>query len=293
MRITEMKRRSRNTQMFALSDQPPGTVAAGGATYRLVRVFKHDFLAATCLYEADGASRGAEASRRKIVVKFGRIQVFCGLPMAWIGRFLRAHEEAIYRVLRGVGGVPRWVGRIEPAAYAIEYVEGRPLDHLQEPPEGFFDRLREVFDAIHARGVGYCDANKRSNVIVAGGDRPFLVDYQISIRRRDDLPWPLRAVVAAAVRYVAHRDIYHLYKHKRRMCPQRLRPEERELSFRRTGLHLLHRKLTKSWRYFRRRFLRKQYETGRLTSPTADLEDHYQPEKDGWRGERPPEGDGR
>ena len=45
----------------------------------------------------------------------------------------------------------------------------------------------------------------------------------------------------------------------------------------------LHRKLTKPYRRLRRAFLRKQHETGALQSPTADLEDHYQPEKETWR----------
>ena len=107
------------------------------------------------------------------------------------------------------------------------------------------------------------------------------------------LIFALHPIQTQAVSYIAHRDIYHIYKHKRRMCPQCLRPEERELSLSRTGLHALHRKLTKPWRYFRRWFLRKQYETGRLRSPTADLEDHYQPEKDGWRRPRQGQGDRR
>ena len=58
---------------------------------------------------------------------------------------------------------------------------------------------------------------------------------------------------------------------------------EEALSRRRTGLHVLHRKLGKPWRALRRGFLRKQHESGRLESPTANLEDHDQPEKATWR----------
>ncbi|HOD80384.1 MAG: serine/threonine protein kinase [Planctomycetes bacterium ADurb.Bin126] len=270
---------SANTQMFALRCPPPGRVELGGCAYDLVRVFKHDFFAATCLYQAAGPA----APFDRVVVKFGRDQAFCGLPLAWYGRLLRRHEEAIYRLLAGIEGVPRWAGSLSETAYAIEYIDARPLDHLEAPPPGLFDRLREIFCAIHARGVGYCDANKRSNILVDDAGQPFLIDYQIAIRRRDDLPWPLSSLSAAAVRYIQQRDVYHLFKHKRRLCPDQMTPQEMELSRKRTGLHWLHRKLTKPWRSLRRAFLSKQYRTGQLASPTAELEDHYQPEKDAWR----------
>lgn len=280
-----MRRRRGNTQMFALRDRPPATVELAGRRYRLTRVFKHDFFAATCLYEFDGPSgeRAAGPEIGRVVVKFGRTQSFFGLGMSWFAELMHDHEKAIYGVLAGVPGVPRWVGSLGTTGYAIEYVEARPLDHDPPPPKGFFERLRTLFDEIHARGVGYCDANKRSNILIGSEGEPFLVDYQIAIRRRDDWPWPLRQLAEAAFKYIVKKDLYHICKHKRRIYPDELTPEEDRLSRRRTGLHLLHRKLTKSWRRLRRRFLSRQYRAGRLVSPSADLEDHRQPEKATWR----------
>ena len=277
-----MRRNRRSIQMFALPGMPPKELVIAGEKYELLRVFKHDFFAATCLYRACGEA----AAIAKIVVKFYRTQPFLALPCRWMGELLADHEEAIYRALAGVPGVPRWVSRLDRASYAIEYIDAPPLDHLAVPPPGFFDRLRVLFDAIHARGVGYCDANKRSNILVGEGGEPFLVDYQISVRLREDWPWPLRAIQRAIVRYVAEKDLYHLYKHKRRLCPEELTEEEEALSRRREGWHLLHRKLTKPWRTLRRRFLRREYQNGRLVSPTAELEDHDQPEKATWRIEK-------
>ena len=278
-----MNRHSRNTQLFALPQPPPQTVQLAGCPYHLVRVFKHDFYAATCLYEATGA-----ADIPKVVVKFGRTQPFCGLPLDWFGRLMRKHEEDIYRALAGIAGVPRWASCVDEATYAIEYVDAVPLDHLDAPPPGFFDRLLDIFGAVHARGVAYSDANKRSNILVDDAGQPFLIDYQISFRRRDDWPWPIRPLLAAAVRYIQRSDIYHVYKHKRRLSPHEMTPMERDLSRRRGPLHRLHRKLAKPYRSLRRRFLRDQYRSGRLESPTANLEDHNQPEKATWRTrERP------
>ena len=274
--------------MFALGGLPPAALELHGRRYRLARVFKHDFFAATCLYEAGGPPCPQGAAPAKIVVKFARTRRFCGLPMAWLGAMLSRHERVIYTALEGIEGVPRWLGPVGPsrrgeAGFAIEYIDAEPLDHVGSPPEGFFDRLRELFDRIHARGVAYCDANKRSNILVGPQGRPFLIDFQISLRRRDDWPAPLRAIARAAVNYVAAKDLYHLYKHKRRAGLEELTPEQQALSRRRGGLHWLHRKLTKPYRTLRRRLLSRQYEAGRLISPTAQIEDHRQPEKATWR----------
>jgi hypothetical protein len=266
--------------MFALARKPPQRITAAGGEYRLRRVFKHDFFAATCLYEATGA-----ADPRRIVVKFSRQQPFLGIGFAWYARWMRRHEGAIYRALAGLEGVPRWVGPVQPGGYAIEYIDAAPLDHLDTPPPGFFDRLVALMGHIHQRGVAYCDANKRSNILVDKTGRPWLVDFQISFRRRDDWPWPARNAVARAVAYVAQRDLYHIYKHKRRLAPAELTEEEDRLSRHRSGLHLVHRKLTKPWRALRRRFLHRRHRQGRLVSPTEQLEDHHQPEKATWRND--------
>ena len=258
-----------NTQLYALRRPPPRTLTVAGRSYRIVRIFKHDFYAATCLYASPG-----DAEAERIVVKFYRTQVFCGLPMHWAGRLMRNRERAIYAALAGLEGVPRWLGRVGPTGLAVEYVPGCTLEGLDgPPPPGFFDKLRALMDAIHARGVAYCDANKRSNVIVGSDGRPFLVDFQISIRLRPGWPAPLRRIVSACVRYVQRCDLYHLYKHKRRMSPDELTGEEERLSRRRGLLHTLHRKLTDPWRAFRRRFLRRRRARGLLESPTKALED--------------------
>ena len=312
-----------NNQLFALRQPPPAELTLARATYRLVKVFKHDFYAATCLYESSGAREpatlplplqgevgpkaregaspepspgpsgrplpeGEESIVRprdcpRVVVKFYRQQDFCGLPAAWIGRFSRDHERAIYRALAGVSGVPRYVGDVGATGLAIEYVDARPADHLDALPPGWFDSLRAVLDQVHARGVAYVDANKLSNLLVAGDGQPWLIDFQIALRRRDDWPWPLRPLAARVVAAMQQKDLYHLYKHKRRLARHELRAEEEELSHPRGPLHRLHRWLTKPYRALRRRFLREQYQAGRLVSPTAELENHHQPEKETWR----------
>ena len=267
-----------NLHMFALPKPPPVRLEVGGRTYELRRVFKHDFLAATCLYVCDGAS-----DLPAVVAKFYRKQDFWGLPLEGLGRWLCDHEQAVYARLAGLEGVPRWAGRLDKWTYAIEYIDAAPLDHLDTAGPEFFDRLRALLDAVHARGVGYGDANKRSNILVDAGGRPFLVDYQLAIARRDELPWPWRNLLARAVVYAQAKDLYHLYKHKRRLCPDQMTPQELGLSRRRGVLHGLHGRLGKPYRALRRWILGDRFRKGMLISPTQSLEDHHQPEKATWR----------
>lgn len=271
--------------MFALPSAPPQTLTIHRFEYRLTHVFKHDFWAATCLYtNTNGAGYSQKTPEiPEIVVKFGRSQPIAGIPLTWVGKMLADHEESIYARLGGIASVPRWIARISPTCYAMEYVDAVPLDHLENIPAGFFDLLREVFDAVHQRGIAYADANKKSNILVTQDGRPVLIDYQISISQNNNWIFPLRAIRKKFVNYLMNKDLYHLYKHKRRLVPDELTPEEDAFSRKRSGVHLLHRKLTKPYRTVRRKFLKRLFDKGSLESPTAAMEDHRQPEKETWR----------
>ena len=267
-----------NTQLFALAQPPPAELVLRGRRYRLEKVFKHDFFAATALYAAETPGEGFP----RLVAKFGRQQDFCGLPGAWVGRLLRRREERVHRRLDGIVGVQRWAGRLSDSAYALVYMDGRTLDTLrQPPPAGFFDHLRTILDAIHARQAAYCDLHKRSNIQVTPDGRPGLIDFQVSVLGPPSLA--LRGLRGRWLAYLQQMDLYHLYKHKRRLAPQELRPEELDLSRRRGALVRLHRGLVTPLRALRRRFLSRQHRLGRLVSPSAELETHEQPEKSTWQ----------
>lgn len=278
----QRERVSSNTQLFALRHPPPSRLRVQGRAYELVRVFKHDFYAATALY----AAAEAGAPPEKLVVKFGREQPFCGLPLAWIGRHLLRRERALHRRVDGVPGVQRWVAAISPTAYALEYLEGITLDRLTAPPPaGFFDRLRELIDAFHARGAAYGDLHKRSNILVAPDGRPGLIDFQISLIDDERASWPRRWWVRRWVRYLQRMDLYHLYKHKRRLAPDELTEEQQRLSRPRGRVIAFHRRMATPLRRLRRAFLNRLHRKGKLVSPSAHLEDHEQPEKATWRHE--------
>ena len=83
--------------LLALGKEPvPESVEIAGASYRLVRVFKHDFFAATALYVGDAG---------KVILKLGRQASFFGLPLGWIGKWHVRRECRFYAALADLDAV--------------------------------------------------------------------------------------------------------------------------------------------------------------------------------------------
>ncbi|HUT34353.1 MAG TPA: hypothetical protein VNE39_12780 [Planctomycetota bacterium] len=120
------------------------------------------------------------------------------LPASWllralVGPWLIGREERIYRVLDGVPGVPRLIGRLDRHALVVERIDGRACSEYPDgslPPE-FFERLETVVDGIHAHGVVHCDIKNRSNIVVTDDLDPYIVDFASAFTREGRLG-PLR-----------------------------------------------------------------------------------------------------
>lgn len=211
------RRRTPPPWLFALGKSNlPDTVQVAGRTYRQLRVFKHDFFAATGLYESDG---------RCAVIKFGRMAPLLGLPLGWLGRRMVGHEARLYERVNGIPGVPPFLGRIGDHGFAHEFAEGRDLRRDDHPNDEFFPRLECLMEAIHQRDVAYVDLEKRENVLLGDDQCPHLIDFQISWH------WPERsgghtAIARRILAVLQASDRYHLYKHWRRHRPDQLTPEQ-------------------------------------------------------------------
>ena len=97
-----------------------------------------------------------------------------------LGRLQIWTEQRAYRRLDGVDGVPRYFGRVDPYALAIEYIDGRPLGILPDRAHDGadrFERLSRIVADIHARGVVHWDLRARRNVLIRPDGRLFVVDF--------------------------------------------------------------------------------------------------------------------
>jgi predicted Ser/Thr protein kinase len=106
--------------------------------------------------------------------------------LGWLWRYLLRREHAVYARLADVSGVPHTYGLIDGEFLALEYVAGPSLrEHEQGLTDraAFFERLLGILRAMHAAGVAHADLKRKNNIIVAAGERPYLVDFGIAAQR--------------------------------------------------------------------------------------------------------------
>ncbi len=101
-----------------------------------------------------------------------------------IGRWLLSREFKIYQKLQGIPGIPRLIKIIDRDSFIFELIEGIPLSRFAKddpllPPE-FFNRLSELVQNIHARGVVHSDLKHKKNILVNKDYQPYLIDFGAS-----------------------------------------------------------------------------------------------------------------
>jgi serine/threonine protein kinase len=203
--------------LYALpAGEMPQCVHCNGQTFQHVRTFKHDFFAATGLYQGPNGLA---------VLKLGRQGDLFGFPLRWIGRFLAAREARLYRLVNDLPGVPRFIGTVGDTGLLHAYVPGHPLGRNEVVNDEFFNALQHLLAALHARHIAYVDLNKRQNILMGDDGRPHLIDFQISLRL-SPAGWRRLAPLRWLLARFQHADCYHCLKHKRRLRPDLLTPEE-------------------------------------------------------------------
>ncbi len=257
MENAEKYRRHPPTWLRALGGEDlPSAITVSGITYQHIRTFKHDFFAATGLYEG---------SPGKVVLKIGRRVPIFGIPLQWIGVFLKKHESRLYGLTESIKGVPALTGEWGATGMAHTYVEGRPLARHDIPDDQFFPALSAMLDAIHARGAAYVDLEKRENILLGDDGRPYLIDFQISWhlpRNRGGATWPARLLLEA----LQASDRYHLMKHWRRHRPDQLEAGDIAASYQTPFWIRWHRAVFRPVTKLRRRIL---VGLGARSSPTG------------------------
>jgi serine/threonine protein kinase len=106
--------------------------------------------------------------------------------LGWLWRYLLRREHSVYARLAGVPGVPQTYGLIDGEYLALEYVHGPSLrEHELKLADrtAFFADLLATLRAMHAAGIAHADLKRKDNIIVASGERPYLIDFGIAARR--------------------------------------------------------------------------------------------------------------
>jgi hypothetical protein len=241
---------------------PPQLDCLGGH-YVLEKVFKHDFLAATALYQIGAVRPGLP---RKVVAKTSRQTHFCLIPLGWLGRLVTRIEVRSLGRCEGISEVPRVLARPRPNVYVYQYIEGASLGDKPALPADFFDQLLAAIRQIHARNVVHFDLHKPGNILVDSDGSPHIIDFQLSMHIRE------RALLSRRLSrrlrlWLQSYDIYHVCKHKRRLQPDRLTEAEEQFSRNHSLPLRIHRAVAKPYKRVRRACLRFLHAKGILSAP--------------------------
>jgi len=186
------------------------------------------------------------------------------------GRYVVAREHRMYRLLRGIEGVPRPYRMLDKDGFLVEYVDGiflsarKVTEGLQVEP-AFYDRCADLIRQLHARGVAHLDLRNKKNFLYGEGGRAYVVDFASAVRVPRWLPFR-----RFWVRALGSADWSGLYKMKRRVSPELLTDEERRRleRFERTRSILFPPALLARWIRRRMRKRRKARAAKRRTPST-------------------------
>jgi RIO-like serine/threonine protein kinase len=224
---------------------PPGVpFRLGISSYKVLQEFKNDFFAQTLLLTD-------LKEQKKYVLKISRIKTpslrpFFQFLLNWLGK----REAKIYYYLQGTTGIPRLIDAYSNW-FIHEYIEGENLKNFRQVSDTFFDELLQIFHTIHQKGIVYVDSAKKDNILVGSDQKPYLIDFQISLffRTKKRKPTKIHKIFI-------QEDLYHIYKHKRSIRSDLINEEERKIWEKESKIHALHNYfLVKPFHWFKRKYL--------------------------------------
>lgn len=101
----------------------------------------------------------------------------------FVAPFLVGREIKALKYLDGTPGVPRFYGRVDRYAFAMEFIEGKPIADFEpgEVSPQVLQNVQQSIDAIHARGVSHGDLKRRSNLLVTPNEQVYLIDFAAAV----------------------------------------------------------------------------------------------------------------
>lgn len=139
-----------------------------------------------------------------------------------VAPFLVSREVRALRHLNGTRGVPRFFGKVDRLAFAIEFIEGKPLAqfHPGEVSAAQIEKIAAAIARIHEKGVAHGDLKRRSNLIIAPDGEVWILDFAAAIIARGPISKKL-------MRAVAEVDEKSLPRLKKLVAPELLTDEDK------------------------------------------------------------------
>ncbi len=145
-----------------------------------------------------------------------------------IGRRVKRREIGAYRHLRGVRGVPAFLGQVDRDAFAVEFASGQTMARQLDAEllRRAFASLASVLAGMHARRVVHLDLKQKRNVIVGDDGTVTIIDFESALCIPRFFPGDL------LLAFLQRRDRAGLIKFKAKYAPHLLTPAEGRIAWR-------------------------------------------------------------
>ena len=97
-------------------------------------------------------------------------------PLLAVNRHALRREYRAYLRLKDLAGISRCHGLVDDRWLVLDFIPGEPFRDARIGSD-FFDRLLEIIQAMHARGVAHGDLKRKSNLMVDPEGSPVLLDF--------------------------------------------------------------------------------------------------------------------
>ncbi|QWR77736.1 hypothetical protein [Candidatus Magnetomonas plexicatena] len=209
--------------------ETPESITIAGEEFLYEKILKDDFFSVNVLYKSESGLR--------YVLKLSDFRFIFGIFLRPLAQFFSRREYTIYEKVKDITGVPTLGPRFGKRGYYHLFAEGVTLHEYKGIlPDDFFANLKEIIDEIHRRRIFYLDLNKLGNIIVGTDNKPYLIDFQVSIYFKPIKLFFVGRIIDWIFNKLIREDIYHLYKHKKRFRPDLITDYELSLT-KRTGFN--------------------------------------------------------
>ncbi len=134
-------------------------------------------------------------------------------PLLWIRRKTLRREYKAYRQLEGVTGIPACYGFLDQRYLMLEHVNGQAYrDAVIDNREGYFARLMEILQNIHARNVAHGDLKSKGNLLVTDEGSPCVIDFGTAFRKKSAIHFINNWFFRTAMRLDLNAWVKHKYR---------------------------------------------------------------------------------
>jgi len=147
------------------------------------------------------------------------------ISLDFLAKFLCDREIRVLKRLESINGVPEFIEQDSSTSFIMSYIEGTPLKYADNLSRSYYNRLENILDQAHRRGVADLDFGNAKDILIQKNGEPAVLDWTCSLVYNPS--HGLRArIVKPFFDYVCRLNKKYLLRSMSRKLPHEITPDE-------------------------------------------------------------------